>query len=351
MAQAAIDKGRKMGAKTQRERDYLEAVAAYYEDFANRERAARSSRAPRPTRRSRRSTRTTTRRRSSTRCTSRPRRARPTRRFRRTSRPPRSSRSSSPSIPTIRACRALPDPQLRRAADRAEGATRGAALREHRAGRAARAAHAVAHLHARRRVAGIGGDQPPLGRRRVKTATSPTSAARAGLRGLRLPAARARRRRAQDVPDEARASQGLNPARAIARTRSRRCRRATRWSAAPGARRRSCSPPTKFRSPRRSRISRARSARRAAATRGRAQKDSSRSSGCAQLSAREERLLGDRGRGPAPVAAAWTRSRRGRPTRRSALMRAAADMEDKSEKNIVTPGPHPARRASCSATC
>src|SRR6185436_8500727 len=35
-AQAAIDKGRKMGAKTERERDYLEAVAAYYEDFANR---------------------------------------------------------------------------------------------------------------------------------------------------------------------------------------------------------------------------------------------------------------------------------------------------------------------------
>jgi hypothetical protein len=35
-AQDAIEKGRKMGAKTERERDYLEAVAAYYEDFANR---------------------------------------------------------------------------------------------------------------------------------------------------------------------------------------------------------------------------------------------------------------------------------------------------------------------------
>jgi tetratricopeptide (TPR) repeat protein len=35
-AQAAIDKGRQMGAKTQRERDYIEAVAAYYEDFASR---------------------------------------------------------------------------------------------------------------------------------------------------------------------------------------------------------------------------------------------------------------------------------------------------------------------------
>ena len=40
-AQAAIDKGRQMGAKTQRERDYLEAVAAYYEDFANRPERAR----------------------------------------------------------------------------------------------------------------------------------------------------------------------------------------------------------------------------------------------------------------------------------------------------------------------
>jgi tetratricopeptide (TPR) repeat protein len=46
LAQAAIDKGRQMGAKTQRERDYLEAVAAYYEEFANRpERARKLARA------------------------------------------------------------------------------------------------------------------------------------------------------------------------------------------------------------------------------------------------------------------------------------------------------------------
>ena len=44
-AQAAIDQGRKIGAKTQRERDYVEAVAAYYEDWANRtERAPAQSR-------------------------------------------------------------------------------------------------------------------------------------------------------------------------------------------------------------------------------------------------------------------------------------------------------------------
>jgi hypothetical protein len=35
-AQAAIEKGRRMGAGTQRERDYLEAVASYYEDFDKR---------------------------------------------------------------------------------------------------------------------------------------------------------------------------------------------------------------------------------------------------------------------------------------------------------------------------
>jgi len=41
LAQAAIDRSRKLGAKTQRERDYLEAVAAYYENFANRPERAR----------------------------------------------------------------------------------------------------------------------------------------------------------------------------------------------------------------------------------------------------------------------------------------------------------------------
>ena len=35
-AQAAIDEGRRIGAKTERERDFLEAVAAYYKDFSTR---------------------------------------------------------------------------------------------------------------------------------------------------------------------------------------------------------------------------------------------------------------------------------------------------------------------------
>ena len=35
-AQAAIDRGRAIGAKTQRERDYIEAVAVYYRDRGSR---------------------------------------------------------------------------------------------------------------------------------------------------------------------------------------------------------------------------------------------------------------------------------------------------------------------------
>src|SRR5690349_16094637 len=45
-AQAAIEQGRKIGGGTPRERDYIEAVAAYYEDFAARsERARQENRA------------------------------------------------------------------------------------------------------------------------------------------------------------------------------------------------------------------------------------------------------------------------------------------------------------------
>ena len=45
-AQALIAQGRKTAAKTQRERDYLEAVAAYYDDWSNRpERTRQLSRA------------------------------------------------------------------------------------------------------------------------------------------------------------------------------------------------------------------------------------------------------------------------------------------------------------------
>src|SRR6266850_3681326 len=45
-AQTALEQGRRIGAKTQRERDYIEAVGAYYQDWASRpERARQQSRA------------------------------------------------------------------------------------------------------------------------------------------------------------------------------------------------------------------------------------------------------------------------------------------------------------------
>jgi tetratricopeptide (TPR) repeat protein len=46
LAQAAIDEGRRIGAKTERERDYIEAVAGYYKDYATRpEKERQASRA------------------------------------------------------------------------------------------------------------------------------------------------------------------------------------------------------------------------------------------------------------------------------------------------------------------
>ena len=119
-AQAAIDQGRRIGAKTQRERDYIEAVAAYYEDFATRpERERQIARAKAYEALAKRyptddeaqifyalyiaGTQTQA--------------TRPTRP---TSRRLRSSNTSSEvSRPSRRG--ALPDPQLRRAADRRQG--------------------------------------------------------------------------------------------------------------------------------------------------------------------------------------------------------------------------------------
>ena len=40
---AAVDKAKKIGARTQRERDYVEAIAAYYQDYKNRPHAVRAA--------------------------------------------------------------------------------------------------------------------------------------------------------------------------------------------------------------------------------------------------------------------------------------------------------------------
>jgi len=70
VAQAAIDQGRIVSPKTQRERDYIEAVAAYYEDWSNRPERARQQRAPRRLKHWPPATRMTTRRGFSVRYTS-----------------------------------------------------------------------------------------------------------------------------------------------------------------------------------------------------------------------------------------------------------------------------------------
>ena len=167
-AQAAIDKGRQMKAR-QRDRDYLEAVAAYYEDFANRperQRALARSKAYRGARGE----------------ISEGRRGADLQRA-----VPRSPPSSSPTRPysaSLKAAAILEKQfakypnhpgvahYLIHSYDAPPIAPKGlpAARRyaEHRARRAARAAHALAHLHARRRLAGFGDDQPPLGRRRAE---------------------------------------------------------------------------------------------------------------------------------------------------------------------------------------
>ena len=132
--------------------------------------------------------------------------------------------------------RALPDPQLRRAADRrSKGLHRGAPLRRHRARRAARAAHAVAHLHARRCLGGLGRDERALGGRREGEATSPTRpTTRSTTWSTRTCSSAATATRARPGRS-AEASTGIKRALRRRPTRSRRCRRATRSSAARGS--------------------------------------------------------------------------------------------------------------------
>src|SRR5215470_3260646 len=187
-AQAAIDKGRQMGAKTQRERDYLEAVAAYYENFDSRtERERQLARA----------------------------------------KAYEALAAKYPEDDEAQIFYALYLAGTQTASDQTYSAYRKAAailekqfakhpdhpgvahylihsydappLCQHRARRTARTAHAFAHLHTRRRVGRFGGDQPPLGRRREAEQRSRRRLARARLHDLRVPAARPRRRRAHDL--------------------------------------------------------------------------------------------------------------------------------------------------------
>ena len=97
---------------------------------------------------------------------------------------------------------ALPDPPLRLSADRRERPRCCAALRQDRAGRGACPAHAVAHLHARRLLEGLDRLERRIGACREGGQGGPRSAARHGLPGLCLSAARRRTRRRKAVIDE-----------------------------------------------------------------------------------------------------------------------------------------------------
>ena len=85
---------------------------------------------------------------------------------------------------------ALPDPSLRLSGDRREGPRRGQPLRQGRAGRAARPAHAVAHLHPRRLLEGVDRFQHRLGEGREGGEVGRQLSARPGLHGLCPPPAR-----------------------------------------------------------------------------------------------------------------------------------------------------------------
>ena len=101
---------------------------------------------------------------------------------------------------------ALPDPSLRLSGDRREGPRCRQPLRQDRAGRAARPAHAVAHLHPRRLLEGVDRLQHRLGEGRQGREVGRQPAARPGLHGLCPSAARpgqagARRHRRDDEGD------------------------------------------------------------------------------------------------------------------------------------------------------
>ena len=134
----------------------------------------------------------------------------------------------------------LPDPPLRLSGDRREGPRRRQPLRQGRAGRPARPAHAVAHLYPRRLLEGVDRLQHRLGEGREGGEVGRQLPARPGLHGLRPPPARpgqagARRHGRDDAGDRVQGDRARPPT-----TRWRPRRRAMRSSAATGTAPRNC---------------------------------------------------------------------------------------------------------------
>ena len=244
-AVAAIERGRAIGAKTQRERDYIEAIAAFYDRFARAAAGGAHALA-----------------RGRVRSLGRPLQGR--RRdtdFQRalSHRKPAVERQDlcagaesggDPRCPIRQASgssgrRSLSHSRLRFSADRAERTAGGALLRRYRARRRACAAHAFAHLHARRAMEGI----VETNARSAAAAKAENShrpgAARHGLHGVCGSAIGARRRRARRGQGCARPLQLRQSPRS---TRGPQSRRAMRWNASNGARPPRCptQPPANF---------------------------------------------------------------------------------------------------------
>ena len=146
--------------------------------------------------------------------------------------------------------RALHHPRLRRPAAGAARARRRAPLRTDRAVRAARAAHALAHVHARRLLARVGRDEPGLGGGREARGLHGARSCTRSTTRLRLPADGTGRGRWQGPRGTAghRGASHVSQRRAAARRQSPRAatrhppfRHVTRWSAANGSARPRCS--------------------------------------------------------------------------------------------------------------
>ena len=198
VAQAALEQARANPPKTQRERDYLEAVSAYYKDFAQRtERERQQARAEAYEKLAAKypdddeaqifyavylaATQSLS-----------------DKTYGRDAEGGRDPRAAVQEVPAAPRRCALPDSQLRLSADRAEGRDRRAPLREDRAGCAARAAHALAHLHARRLPGRTSAQTNARSAdRRAQGQRGRRVLARGRLHGVRVPAdgARPRRRR------------------------------------------------------------------------------------------------------------------------------------------------------------
>ena len=123
--------------------------------------------------------------------------------------------------------RALHHSRLRSPAARGEGARRRAQLRVSCAVGAARAAHAVAYVYARRLVEGIDRDQSPIGRGGAQRERDRRRAARDGLPDVRIPADREGCRCAADDGRGARRLRTAGSQRGR-RGRARCCRRVCR---------------------------------------------------------------------------------------------------------------------------